>query len=589
MKNNIFKASLSTLVLGIVTGFAFSGCSNSEDLADGVTPQDGMERVSFKISEKDFEPAEEVAGTRAAAQPQTELQDLGDGWQAEVSLVPDTSHREEAKAKTRSIYTPTHYTIQAYQGGVLKGQTKGTFKGSTFTPDAGATESIYLPHGSYDFVCFNDKVTANGTQFTVNRTDAGTARFTIKRGVAINQDPKQYVAFEMKHVGALVNTEIRFVNCNIKAKQLTYSGVTFGSMPENAAERLKYTVETLPNKIPETMVYDFSTNLYTYPTMGNVSQAYSMDHWNSGNLVTSEAMSTEGRLYGNAQSILYFLPSTDCANMKLSFTFGELYGKNLVGKTITIPTHKLVQSNKKYRVIVNLFMDYMYLFKDGTFGTANSNPSKTPIGVIVDPYARVAVALSDAVSSYSGGSNMPQWSSYNSQETSFPRTSYAELFTTSSIEYNQKVYSSSSPAQQMASEYYQTVGYGNPSYSGPIGKNEWYVPSLAEILVMGVNLGKLPNIGKGETFSYDFSYLIPSDAPANGFSSLIQFPQMNITRFNGAFTKVGGTAPSGLYWTDDECVDGSEYKQATIGIGGSYSFDLLSKTSHAQVRPFIRY
>ena len=155
MKNNILKASLSTLVLGIVTGFAFSGCSNSEDLADGVTPQDGMERVSFKISEKDFEPAEEVAGTRAAAQPQTELQDLGDGWQAEVSLVPDTSHREEAKAKTRSIYTPTHYTIQAYQGGVLKGQTKGTFKGSTFTPDAGATESIYLPHGSYDFVCFN--------------------------------------------------------------------------------------------------------------------------------------------------------------------------------------------------------------------------------------------------------------------------------------------------------------------------------------------------------------------------------------------------------------------------------------------------
>jgi len=106
---------------------------------------------------------------------------------------------------------------------------------------------------------------------------------------------------------------------------------------------------------------------------------------------------------------------------------------------------------------------------------------------------------------------------------------------------------------------------------------------------MGVNLGKLPNIGKGKTFSYDFSYLIPSDAPANGFSSFIQFPQMNITRFNGAFTKVGGTAPSGLYWTSEECVDGSEYKQATIEIGGSYSFDLLSKTSHAQVRPFIRY
>ena len=53
---------------------------------------------------------------------------------------------------------------------------------------------IILPHGTYDFICFNDKVSVNGTQFTVNRTDAATARFTIERNVVINQDPKQYVA-----------------------------------------------------------------------------------------------------------------------------------------------------------------------------------------------------------------------------------------------------------------------------------------------------------------------------------------------------------------------------------------------------------
>jgi len=593
MKNNIFKASLSTLVLGIVTGFAFSGCSNSEDLADGVTPQDGMERVSFKISEKDFEPAEEVAGTRAAAQPLTELQDLGDGWQAEVSLVPDTTHKEEAKAKTRTIYTPTHYTIQAYQGGALKGQTKGTFNGSSFTPDAGELESISLPHGTYDFVCFNDKVTANGTLFTVNRTDAGTARFTIKRSVLINQDPKQYVAFEMKHAGALVNTEIHFVNCNIKAKVFYGGPWPIGAMPENTAERLKFTVETLPNKIPEKMIYDFSTDSYNYPTMGQVSQAYSMDDWMSGRNIYSVASgATVGRIFANEKSNFNFLPSTDCANLKLSFTFGELYGRSLVGKSITVPTHKLVQSNKKYRVIVKLFMGYMYLFKDGTVGALSSNSGKVPVGVVVDPYDRVAVALSDAVSTYSGGSSFPQWSSSSpsSQETSFPSTSYTDLFHRTALDGNPGTYSSSSPAQKMASDYYQTVGYGNPT-SGIIGKNEWYVPTLDDFLAMGVALGKMPNRGEGTySSSYDFSYLVPSNAPATGFSgAYVSFPAMDITRFNKAFTDAGGTAPSGRYWTLTECKDGSDYKQATITVMSYYDFSLLSKNLQASVRPFIRY
>ena len=153
MKKNIFRTLLIMFVFGIIACFGFSGCSNSEDLPNNVTPENGMGRVSFKIIEKDYEPGEEVAGTRAAAQPQAELQDLGDGVMAEVSLVPDTTHRVQNKAATRAIYTPTHYTIQAYQGGVLKGQIKGTFNGSTFTPDAGETESISLPHGTYDFVC----------------------------------------------------------------------------------------------------------------------------------------------------------------------------------------------------------------------------------------------------------------------------------------------------------------------------------------------------------------------------------------------------------------------------------------------------
>ena len=57
-----------------------------------------------------------IAGTRAAAQPQPELQDLGDGVMAEVSLVPDTTHRVQNKAATRAIL----YTYSLYYTGLSR-------------------------------------------------------------------------------------------------------------------------------------------------------------------------------------------------------------------------------------------------------------------------------------------------------------------------------------------------------------------------------------------------------------------------------------------------------------------------------------
>lgn len=86
-------------------------------------------------------------------------------------------------------------------------------------------------------------------------------------------------------------------------------------------------------------------------------------------------------------------------------------------------------------------------------------------------------------------------------------------------------------------------------------------------------------------------FLIPSSAV--GFTpapSTINFPAMNITRFNNAFTKVGGEAPSGTYWTATECKDGTEYKQATVTItGNKFQLNLKAKTSTAKIRPFIQF
>lgn len=596
MKINRFKSFF--LLPALFMGMTLAGCSNSEDIVDGQT-QEGMGSVSFTIKEKNYEPVEEVAGTRAAALEQPEIQDLGDGWMAEVSLVPDTTHAVEPKAKTRAIYTPTHYTIQAYQGNVKKGELKGTFNGSNFTPDAGQGKSIILPHGTYDFVCFNDKVSANGTQFTVNRADAETARFTVKRGVVINQDPKQFVDFEMKHAGVKITHWVNFINCPFKGVITSGYGSVGGNFywykPANPSEELKYTIDTAPNKIPETEVYDLVTNGYTYPTMGQISQSVAVE----GRLWTSSAepMSVgdnTGIYYNNSTD--YVLPMTDCAEYKLTFTFGELYGKSLVGKTITVATHKLVEANKSYRIVIGLFMkDRMYLFNDGTAGLLSQNPGKTPVGVVVEPYKRIAVALKDA----DNGGTSPIWSSSPGRESQNPATDYDNVFGTNFLPYYSPTTveqsPSSSPARQLALDYYQTVGYGNSVYITGNGrpKRTWYIPTTAEFLNTGVSFGKMhnPNASLSSQLLGNFYYFIPDNAPTTGFTGVsLNIPQMDMVSFNKAFTDVGGTAPTGTYWTDIECQDGSNYKQAQISVNSTgFGLGLGDKTIPAKVRPFIRY
>ena len=97
MKKTNLKSAFLILALSIGAGSFLVGCSNSEDLSNELTPKEGMGIVSFSIDEKDYETSGNVTSTRAAAQSQPEIQDLGDGWQAEVSLVPDTTRRPEQK------------------------------------------------------------------------------------------------------------------------------------------------------------------------------------------------------------------------------------------------------------------------------------------------------------------------------------------------------------------------------------------------------------------------------------------------------------------------------------------------------------
>lgn len=571
MKKTNLKSAFSILALSIGTGLFFVSCSNSEDLSNELTPKEGMGIVSFSINEKDYEPSENVTSTRATAQPQPEIQDLGDGWQAEVSLVPDTTRRPEQKVPTRAIYGNKHYTIRAYQGSTLKGEIKGRFNGTTFTPDAGDPGVMQLPHGYYDFVCFNDRFTANGTTLTINRANTNDAFYTIERGVLINQDPKQMVAFTAKHIAADVSVFLNFVNCEVEMKvALTrYEFIPGIGMqiydkivPKDPANQIDWTLTTAANDIPEKMTYDFFTDTYTYPQMGQLSS--------SGNTIGHELGISSGAGFWEEQSLAryYWLPTTDCSKLKLTFNSGELYGRSLTGKSITVPTHKLVEANKKYKISIRLIMENMYLFSDGTKGFLDKNPGKTAIGVILSPTDNFAVALKDVKVS---GKDAIQWSNATSQESMDPVQNYKMLF-----DLNSHGGSPSSTAIQAAENMFG-VGAG--------------IPTIKQFLLMGSSLGKMINQGKGSQYPGDYSFLIPEGASATDLTpspSSIIFPQMDMTRFNAAFTRVGGDPMMGRYWTNTECKDGSEYKQVVINVGGSdYSISLAPKNSTAKIRPVI--
>ena len=573
----------TAFLLLALAGMTLAGCSN-EDIAN-VTPQKETGNVSFSIVEKDYEPATDNPKTRAAAEEtKTITQDLGDGLMAEVSLVPDTTHRATAP-KTRAINTPTHYTIQAFQGGVKKGEIKGTFNGSNFTPDTGQPEAIGLPHGTYDFVCFNDGVTSNGTQLTVNRSAAATARFTVKRGVVINQDPKQQVEFTLKHAGAMVSywlfaNEFDYIGVVTSTQTIDEQGqAAYVNDFANEEDRIKYKIASAASTVPSTMVYDFATDTYSYPTTEQVSKSA-----NAALGTSLVAYTSPGNGFGTNLIRVpadYYLPSTNCADLKLTFTHGKINGGNLAGKSITIPTSKLVEANKVYAVIVRFYLADRYVYSDGSYGPRSQNSTKTPIAVIVSD--RIAIALHDI---NEGGAEQLQWGS-NTTSSEVPTwyntcANYADLFDVN--QYGR--------AQNAAGAAKSTVSGYTPA--SPFTARTWQVPTLIDFLSMGITLGRMTENSFGDYLSYrGYASFAPSGAAATGFSpapSTANFPAMDMARFNAAFTNVNGTAPSGTYWTGMECKDGTEYKMATIEIsGGKFHLGLKSKTETAKVRPIIYY
>ena len=348
-----------------------AACSNDENNNGQEKP---TQAVQFSFTNEDFGADETLSRATGAAEAKPQTVDLGD-CEAEISV------ENEPAVKTRGTMTNAngHYTIRAYQGGTLKGEMKGTFSGGAFTPDATSPQEIGLSAGTYDFIAFNDDVIPSGNDLTVDRTKAETARMGTTTAVITAAPQKQKVMFTMKHVG-----------CRVRVQFICKKHI-----PNDITAKLE---ATAANVIPATTAYHPATKAYT-------STNGAMTAENSNSPASTEALYTAsnyGQNYAYTSTSAdyhYFLPTTEGSKLKLTFTAGTLFWKPLTGTIPQLNATLQMQANKSYLVKIKLNPNYIYLMSDGTTGhfkdTTFGGGTKTPVGIVADPTARVAIALKD--------------------------------------------------------------------------------------------------------------------------------------------------------------------------------------------------
>ena len=541
MKKNTILSIMTCAAMLLLT----AACSNDENSNGQEKP---IQAVQFSFTNEDFGADETLSRATSAAETKPQTVDLGD-CEAEISV------ENEPAVKTRGTMTNAngHYTIRAYQGGMLKGEMKGTFSGGNFTPDASSSKKLNLPYGTYDFIAFNDQVSISGTELKVDRTDAETARMGFAT-VNINSDAPLQVLFTMKHVGARVRVQLL---C-----QKHY--------PENITATLE---ATSSHDLPIEMTYNPVTQTSTFVNGAVAPYQFLFKKWGG----TPYSGSNYGKnynyyakCYNNPYS--YYLPCTDASKLRLTFTSGTVFWKPLTGGIIPKLSTVLpdMQSGKSYLITIKLKPNYTYLMSDGTTGhfkdTTFGGGSKTPVGVVADPTARVAIALKNA-----GSENKYEW------YTSYPHADNTTV-------------SSSLETAKTDMEGYKWTWETAGSTDGTIKANQQNYPAFYAaghydpgVTVSGTLVGKKWYLaGGGEWRTYIYKDL--------GFTNdTYVFYGLMVDE---AFTKVGGTklTSSTSYLMSTQilsgtlaCVWGTKYSYDGSGSDG------YGSSASGLVRPFIKY
>ena len=370
MKRTLFYTLLCAILLGI------TACSQKDDVE---TNPDGKvdlaKGLRIKLNFTDYNEDIKVDGTRAVANDtlRREWVDLGNSMSAEVTVKRDTT-KSKAKASTRAISDGT-YTLLAYDHTThhLVGEITGQVVSGTFTPSAGFDVE---PNKTYDFVCYNSKVTRNGNILTVTKANAEHARIGRTTQFIPNSPTRQYITFNMKPAASRLYIRLE-------------SWVEFPALTATLATNTGQTV-------PSTAQYDMSTDTWTTGT--GVA--------NSENLTFPAPNSYYGDPASSSQYI-YYLPSTDIGKLKLTLHgSGKIYNLPLEGASLLLNSLKdgaglvtTMQPTYSYAVSVKLVYNYIYLMSDGTTGlfkaTTFGGGSKTPVGIVVSRGKHLAMSIKE--------------------------------------------------------------------------------------------------------------------------------------------------------------------------------------------------
>lgn len=459
MKKYIFLSAAMLLLT--------AACSNDENSNPKEQP---TQAVQFSFTNEDFGADEALSRATSAAETKPQTVDLGD-CEAEISV------ENEPVVKTRGTMTNAngHYTIRAYQGGTLKGEMKGTFSGGNFTPDATSPQEIGLPAGTYDFIAFNDDVIPSGNDLTVDRTKAETARMGTTTANITATPQKQKVMFTMKHVG-----------CRVRVQFICKKHI-----PNDITAKLG---ATAANVIPATTAYHPATKAYT--STNGAMTAESSNFPASTEVEYDASNFGQDYAYTSTSDYHYFLPTTEGSKLKLTFTAGTLFWKPLTGTIPQLNATLQMQANKSYLVKIKLNPNYIYLMSDGTTGhfkdTTFGGGTKTPVGVVCDPTARVAIALKNVsdeteyswASLFSHSDNTTLYSMVNKETDmdGYKWTWEAAGTIDGTIKANQ---------QTKYPAFYE-AGHYNPGVpiSGTLVGKKWYLAGWGEWLTyVGKNLG----------------------------------------------------------------------------------------------------
>lgn len=457
-------------------------CNNHDDIDN--TPKPSIEigkgsTITFGIESfgSDSVP---TRATSAANNKSFEV-DLGDGTMADISVQKEGKKADTPKTRA-SLTNGMHLNIYAVKGGVrVGGMLQGTVSVTTdpatwtevtdFIPDAGS--KLVLEPGTYTFVCYDDNVVDDGTNLIVKAgmTDAliGTTTQTISGD--------QYsIHFEMKHQTARVRLYMR-------------SYVGDGGDPsayyKSPTENITSTTAT---NLEHKFNYNFNQTTYT-ATTGILSLNVSgYEDWRYSYLTVSDIASHY--VQKGAADFFYLLPGTRGQDLKMTYTGGTLYRKNLVGLSTALNSIGTVNRADSYIVTITIRPTYTYLFNDGTTGKLKDKGSRIPVGIVVTEKSGSTPGLAAALNVISG----KKWTTlYNSNNNTTNFATHSAAFNdmngynytysaATSADGVVKATSSNYPAFQAAASY-------NPGVPTASSIGKWFLPSLGQIHLLMDKIG----------------------------------------------------------------------------------------------------